>query len=975
MRKNPFFLALAAIFVIAAPPLFSEQPVDDFLRAFFLIQDGDSAEKRAATADATNHYSAALELLEHVRKHPAGWDPVLIDWRIEYCREHITNNGGGDRILANAKKEIPEPEPVVDSSLKSNSEGFEAVIREKNKYKNQLKQTEAALNQTQAELQRLEQEKAKRLEERSNLESRVRKIAAELDSNKGGDRLRELLAEGDDNKEKLADAQTEVLKTQQHFQQLKDERDALSKESVAMQQRIKATDEELKLIYSTNEARYRTLLNENKLNKEKLETTRSELTRSVAQLEIVEKDKAVRLKELGSLKAMMKQLDQDFNLATNTEGARLKQLLAENGDYKERILRADGNLGQITAQLKVLESEREGHLKELEQLQTALHENRGLKDILNTAEADYRDLSQRGIDALKTELTNTQLKLQDASKDRDLFARERTQLEGRLDVTLKENRGLKDILNQAEVNFRAANDDVLRAVKTELAQARAQLDVLDRENKASIVDRDDLRAQLKLLETTRQTQVAALATDNEALKNQISQAQTELEILKGEKKITLDRYQDIVKINEDLARRLTLSEEELEGAKSDRAAAASMRMQISEGAEQINRLKQEREQLAQSQSELQAIVLKSQTDLENVKGQRLDELETIKVSYAEAKGQITALEKERTLLANKLQDASNEVRDARFAMQEAKGRLSYSDSRVSDIDPMKKELAKAQKHLQAMERERDSLLRNQDALEAKLQKAEQLLGPGKVDRMDGLQAELSKAQNRLQELETQKARSAKEQQELQARLQKLDEVLNKPSEDARTQALLEENAAFKAKLERLQAEIDEAHALAAGMNNLKQDLARKGSGQGPESSEEPSVVNVSDDERVQSLLKDNERYKKRLADIEVSIKDAEINPMELGTLKAQLARAQGEVQTLATENVRRTQERNDMLARLRKSDDDLRSANAANYQKLVNVLKENDAYKQKLAKAEASLSKLQAPAKEPTSEEVTPNGE
>src|ERR1041385_7217185 len=64
-------------------------PADQFLNAYFLIQEGDTAEKANDAAKAKEKFKDALEILKELKKADPSWNPHIVEYRINYCTKHL----------------------------------------------------------------------------------------------------------------------------------------------------------------------------------------------------------------------------------------------------------------------------------------------------------------------------------------------------------------------------------------------------------------------------------------------------------------------------------------------------------------------------------------------------------------------------------------------------------------------------------------------------------------------------------------------------------------------------------------------------------------------------------------------------------------------------------------------------------------------------------------------------------------------
>jgi Flp pilus assembly protein TadD/uncharacterized coiled-coil DUF342 family protein len=105
MKKT---LLLCVLFALSAPRLWAAvDPADRFLNAYFLIQEGDAAERQESWDKAIDKYNGALEMLREIETTSPDWNPHIIKFRINYCNEHL--NALKSRITP---PPAPEPAPT-----------------------------------------------------------------------------------------------------------------------------------------------------------------------------------------------------------------------------------------------------------------------------------------------------------------------------------------------------------------------------------------------------------------------------------------------------------------------------------------------------------------------------------------------------------------------------------------------------------------------------------------------------------------------------------------------------------------------------------------------------------------------------------------------------------------------------------------------------------------------------------------------
>ena len=110
--KKTFLLLSCALFAMGlcgpARVWATDDPGDKFLEAYFLIQEGDSAERQSDWTKATAKYTSALDILGQVKSQSPDWNPHIIEFRTKYLEEH----------LAALKKKLaataaPAPQPTT----------------------------------------------------------------------------------------------------------------------------------------------------------------------------------------------------------------------------------------------------------------------------------------------------------------------------------------------------------------------------------------------------------------------------------------------------------------------------------------------------------------------------------------------------------------------------------------------------------------------------------------------------------------------------------------------------------------------------------------------------------------------------------------------------------------------------------------------------------------------------------------------
>ena len=297
MRK---FLHLVGILILifAVLPVRAET-ADDFLKAYFLLQDGDAAEKGGENPKAVEKYTAALKILRTIKRKYPDWNPNIIAYRSKYCTEHIVKAGGKiepedaapePEVAAPATPTTPAPVAEPGKPVNTVPTGVTpAPAPEEEKTApvssapaDRITALERDLSQARSDLKKMQTEKAE-------IESRLRKAEAELrNSNVPTD-------------EKVKTLKDELAKTQAAL-------DAVRKEN----EELKASNESLKKDLDETRTQLKTATSSaaSTIAPEVLQTLQKEnaLLRSIVDRQFQEDAKrsaardtlAVELKELGS---------------------------------------------------------------------------------------------------------------------------------------------------------------------------------------------------------------------------------------------------------------------------------------------------------------------------------------------------------------------------------------------------------------------------------------------------------------------------------------------------------------------------------------------------------------------------------------------------------------------------------------------------------------------------------------------------
>ncbi len=255
---------------------------DDFLQAYFLIQDADAAEKGNDSSRAIDKYNSSLKILRKIKKDAPDWNPNIIDFRSKYCIDHITKLGGKvdesaaaataappvkpapstpTPVTASPPTSSPTPEPShtpPPSTTPTPAPVVAAVSPMDSQAAERITALEKDLKQARSDLKKLQDEKG-------DLEARLKKAEDDLrnTSQPGDERIQALLEENNSLKEKLSETEaklkelpsnsgdiaslrTELANAQNEIERLKKENDDLRDSNESMKKDLESARAELK---------------------------------------------------------------------------------------------------------------------------------------------------------------------------------------------------------------------------------------------------------------------------------------------------------------------------------------------------------------------------------------------------------------------------------------------------------------------------------------------------------------------------------------------------------------------------------------------------------------------------------------------------------------------------------------------------------------------------------------------------------
>jgi Flp pilus assembly protein TadD/uncharacterized coiled-coil DUF342 family protein len=244
MKKTLLLCVLFALGTRGATQLWAAtDPADQFLEAYFLIQEGDAAERQNDSAKAVAKFNGALEILHQIESATPDWNPHIIQFRIKYCDEHLAGQKpkpAAPTAAAPTPSPAAEPAPPVETAPPAtDAERVQQLSAELQRSAQQVRDLQASRDELNSKLQeaiagrapaapgaaptgpseeRIRQLEANRDELNAKLQEALKKVAS-MESLAGElqrarDQVRQLEATRDEINAKLQESLSKVAPTQ-----------------------------------------------------------------------------------------------------------------------------------------------------------------------------------------------------------------------------------------------------------------------------------------------------------------------------------------------------------------------------------------------------------------------------------------------------------------------------------------------------------------------------------------------------------------------------------------------------------------------------------------------------------------------------------------------------------------------------------------------------------------------------------------
>lgn len=80
---------MGALALAVEPRAVAAAAGDQFVEAYFAIQQGDAAERTGNPAQAEDQFISAMRTLNQIKAQAPDWNPQIVDYRLTYCASHL----------------------------------------------------------------------------------------------------------------------------------------------------------------------------------------------------------------------------------------------------------------------------------------------------------------------------------------------------------------------------------------------------------------------------------------------------------------------------------------------------------------------------------------------------------------------------------------------------------------------------------------------------------------------------------------------------------------------------------------------------------------------------------------------------------------------------------------------------------------------------------------------------------------------
>lgn len=257
-------VALAAVWWASVGGVHAD-PGEQFLQAYFLIQEADQAQRQHDLPRAARQYREAQTILRAIRAAAPDWNTHIIDFRLRYCAEQLTKLA--DHMPAEPTPPTPPapavavvPVPVPAGPRPEDERRIRELTDELNRAQQQIRELEASRTTLETRLREALQ--------RTAVTETSPQLEQLLTQNR---RLTEQLAAAQQRIQDLTDQADQLQQARERIRSLESTRDALTAELAQTRARLRELE--------TDHPRVAELERRNRELTEELAKTRQELER------------------------------------------------------------------------------------------------------------------------------------------------------------------------------------------------------------------------------------------------------------------------------------------------------------------------------------------------------------------------------------------------------------------------------------------------------------------------------------------------------------------------------------------------------------------------------------------------------------------------------------------------------------------------------------------------------------------------
>lgn len=112
MGISVVFASLCLLFSAVAQDTHATPPQETYLQIYLMIQEAERLESSGQVGDARQRYQKALSQLQQLQQDYKDWEPVIVRYRISYCKEKLNRLPASSETSAPAVQESSS-QPVV----------------------------------------------------------------------------------------------------------------------------------------------------------------------------------------------------------------------------------------------------------------------------------------------------------------------------------------------------------------------------------------------------------------------------------------------------------------------------------------------------------------------------------------------------------------------------------------------------------------------------------------------------------------------------------------------------------------------------------------------------------------------------------------------------------------------------------------------------------------------------------------------